>query len=238
MGQKMIEMGAVSNCVRDEPCRAFLVSATKAIRSVPAEDLKHAYQDKAELDLDQARQNTAAELRKRVVANVGQVSAEPAPALPQPVTAAPIAADARAPGSGEVIDFARDADKNLTFQLVKLPSGAREIQRRAPEGVTRLASVMGREGKWLVEGNDGSSAEAVDIQLTARGFVAGTREKIFPIPRARASQRRDGRRVSIRRRRSAAMWRGRASCCWSAMRAATRRGAYSTRSPTWGRCWA
>jgi hypothetical protein len=182
MGQKMIEMGAVSNCVRDDPCRAFLVSATKAIRSVPPEQLKQAYQDKSELDLDQARKNTAAQLRPRIAATVAQVSAnlDPMPAAPGSVAVAsePVM-DAGKSGSGEVIDFARDADKNVTFQLVKMPNGAREIQRRDAGGVKRLAGVMGREGKWLVEASDGTVAEAVDIQLTARGFVAGTREKIF-----------------------------------------------------------
>lgn len=183
MGQKLIEQGAVSKCIGDNPCRAFLVSATKTLRSLPPDQLKQVYQEKAQFDWEQARKASAAQVQSNLTAAIVQGSAHIPSAQP---ANAPMASPLHSPqpaannetAVGEIIDFARDARKNVTFQLARLANGTREIQRRSPDGVKRLATVMGHEGKWLIEATDGNTFEAIDIQLTSRGFIGGTRGKL------------------------------------------------------------
>lgn len=164
MGRKMRDLGAINRCAPDDRCRAFLVEATSTIRALPADALRQAHAGSEA----SGRQTQAAQVQQ-MQANLAQAMAR-AGGMPQERVSAAALQDNEPAG---VLDFARDPFSGVTMQLVKRADGNREIQRRSADGVKRLAMVMGREGKWLIQLNDGTDIEAADIQLTSRGFLAG-----------------------------------------------------------------
>lgn len=168
IGRRMRNIGAFNKCVGDERCIAFLINATKSIRSLSPEELKLAYQAKVEMQ-EVAMQNSSVQIGQNLEKAVAQIrtNGSPLPGIAPAVAQPPMEA-------GGVIDFARDPYSNVTIQMVRLPNGNREIQRRKDSESKRLATVKGREGKWLVELDDGTQLESADVQLTSRGFVAGT----------------------------------------------------------------
>ncbi len=182
MGRHLMEMGALNKCFASDPCSAFLVETTKTLRTLPPEELKQIYEAKAKAEFESAAKNSGAQIQRNLAIAVVKAAENP-PTINTPAAApAPTSENTFAnkeASTGEVIDFARDPYSNVIFQLVKLPNGSREIQRRSAEGVKRLASVSGREGKWLIEPDGGAPIEAIDLQLTNRGFVAGTRNRVM-----------------------------------------------------------
>lgn len=182
MGRHMMEMVALNKCFVSAPCSDFLVDATKTLRGLPAADLKPVYEAKAKTELEQAAKNSGEQVQRNLATAIAKAQDNPPQTKISEVISVPISEIQpanREASSGEIIDFARDPYSNVTFQLVKLPNGSREIQRRSAEGVKRLASVIGREGKWLIEPDGGAPIEAIDLQLTNRGFIAGTRTRIM-----------------------------------------------------------
>lgn len=164
IGRTMVNIGAVNNCAPDDACRSFLVGAVKAVRALPPAELNRAHALQAG-----AAQQPAQRDSQQIKTNLAQ-------ALERAAAGAPLAAAPAAAGTpaGGVVDFARDPYANVTVQLVQRADGNREIQLRGAEQTRRLATVLGREGKWLIELNDGKQVEAADILLTSRGFVAGS----------------------------------------------------------------
>lgn len=182
MGRQLMEMSAINKCSASDPCSAFLVETTKALRALPPDELKQVYEAKARVELERAARNSETQIQRNLAAAVAKADINPPQIRTTAVIPAPTTDNAPASKEaslGEVIDFARDPYSNVTFQLVKLPNGSREIQRRSAEGIKRLASVSGREGKWLIEPDGGAPIEAIDLQLTNRGFIAGTRNRVM-----------------------------------------------------------
>jgi hypothetical protein len=177
VARKLRELGAVNNCNQKDPCRVFLVDAVKQLRTVPPDDLKTMYEGQAKLDWENVAERSGTQIER----NLGQALAS-APAVQ---TSAQRTAEAREivqEAPGRVADFARDPISGVIYQIAINAAGNRELQRRNPstgDGVELLATISGREGKWLIEPTLPGQApfDAIDIQLTARGFVAGTRSK-------------------------------------------------------------
>lgn len=166
MGRKMRDLEAINRCVPEERCRAFLVEATHTIRMVAPDTLRQAYQGSTQPDA--VAQNTQGQQMRSALAQ--------AIAKANGITQgriAPAAAALQADEPAGVLDFARNPYTGVTMQLVKHANGNREIQRRSPDETRVLAKVMGREGKWLIQLNNGAEIETADVQLTSRGFLAG-----------------------------------------------------------------
>ena len=166
MGEKLRHISAVNACNSDAACRAFLVTTTTSLRALSQDDLKQAAQIKTESD-----RNHPPKLMTEEDA-IAQIAA--AAERAEAKNSAPIITPSTTAVAGTLIEFEYDPYTSTTIQLVTAATGNREIQSRSATGLKRLAKVMGHDGKWLIELNDGTQIVATDIQLTRRGFVAGS----------------------------------------------------------------
>lgn len=187
LGQKLQSIGALNACNRDTPCRSFLVDVVKALRMLSPQDLRAAQGGQSATEQQRRFEADAAQMERNLANSISRANTASMPAAITSVDASistkPAGANETGRASlatGSVIDYARDPWAKVTIQLVASSSGNREIQRRSSDGTATLATVAGREGKWLIEfPNSDAAIDAIDIQLTSRGFVAGTRSRMI-----------------------------------------------------------
>lgn len=187
MEGRMLEVGALNNCMNNSnACRDLIGQIVDTFTSSP-KDFQRAYEERQKELFNRDEKKTLQD-EERFRSNLetrlsgASVSLERGDAgTPELITNANKPVPEIAEGqrnntgssAGKVLDFARDELSGVTYQLVVSADGNRELQRRTSGSETEiLATVAGREGKWLVETpNNVTTFEAEDLRLTARGVV-------------------------------------------------------------------
>ena len=160
-GDMLIENGAVSICLMEEPCGDHLADIAVQMNQLPTETLVAAYRQKSQIDVEIFREKIGSNV-STAIASVQEPERE---AKPTSSIAQPIASE------GQILDFMLDPYTKETITRIVTGNGNQQIVREENGSELILANLASTGEKYLITTQDGRRFQADQVKLTYFGFL-------------------------------------------------------------------
>ncbi len=159
----MVEGGAMSLCLQEEPCTDHLTTIAVQMNKVPRKVLVAAYKQKSQIDAELFREQIGSNLDDAVA--TAQQQAATSRSTPASATTSPAVTE------GQVLDFILDPYTNETITRVVTANGNQRILREEDGNNVVMADLASTGEKFLVTTPDGKRFQADKVKLTYFGFL-------------------------------------------------------------------
>lgn len=157
----LVENGAVSICLMEEPCASHLADIAVQMNQLPKETLVSAYRQNSQIDAELFREQIGSNIETAVAAEKElEYEARPSNEFAQTVAS-----------EGQILDFMLDPYTNETITRVVTGNGNQQIVREENGAQVILADLASTGDKFLVTTPDGRRSQADQVKLTYFGYL-------------------------------------------------------------------